>query len=467
MLRVKSVRAFGISFGQKLRSNNFPKLHPMEDMDLTAVPLQGWNAERSAYATMHAKVRIRLLEAEGELLKSQVHLLEEQQAERLASEREEALFMKTMREVQQTGGQDALYPIGEDAYRIMDFIRGGYFDRSSRSEKYRVRATGVVLRIPRTYHPLARYQSTAAFASHLVEEHLLQGRSFDGVARAIVKAGQDPFPEAMLRGLFSTSVLLLSIPGAGIHAEAYARGYLVAADGTIPVFDNQKGVGKPIGHYRVFAQPASVAILFTFTWGWKVLPADWMIEGFRGILSAADWDDMDDALRDSGVIRACPLSDLSDAFRRIGEGVPDGYMEVVGALERLMAVERDHVASGLTGQALLEARARATAPALAAVRETLEALMQRDGAPSKARRAARAALAHWPRYAALLTHAELEAEPARPEHGIPLLSQGGRTFLYAPSVSAAMTYSRVYSLIATCHARHQDPRTVMQQYLDA
>jgi len=437
----------------------------MEDNDPTAASPHEWSVKCLTYSTMREQVRARHLEAEYELLKAQVHLLEERQAELLASEREQLSFRDTVREVQQAGGQDALYPIGEDIHRTMDFIDGRYFDRTGRSERYRVRATGLVLHIPRMYQPFGRFQATAAFASHLVDEHLLQGRSFEKVGRAIVKGGQDPFPEALMRDLFATAVLLLNARGMGLHADAYAQGYLVAAGAPIPVFDNAKGVGKPLGHYRVYVQPATAAVLFTFARGWKVLPAGWTIQGFKGVLSASDWDDMDDALPDP-VIRACPLSHLRDAFRGLGQGVSDGSMAVVEAVERVMAVERDHVAAGLTGPALLDARGRMTLPAMTALREVLEALVQRDDALAKARRVARAALAHWSRYASLLTHAAMEAEPARVEHGIPLLSQAGRPFLYAPSASAAHAYCRVYSLVATCHVRKEDPRVVMQEHLE-
>jgi hypothetical protein len=235
------------------------------------------------------------------------------------------------------------------------------------------------------------------------------------------------------------------------------NGILLVSDDLIHVYDNEKGQGKPIGYYRVYADMSSRSMLFSFQQGRKIIPADWGIHQFKGAIQASSWIETPENPGKNDILRAGSMISLRSRFQNLQQAGLSGLEKIISVLQDIHAMEEKFRADGLSGESRRLKRYELIQPRCNELYELMESERKKEHIHPRVKGLITDTIRNWDLYTCHLAMGDMEADHKMPDHGIPLLGHSAKNYLTAPSVDAAVHLSKIYSLATTYKWRGLDP----------
>lgn len=293
-------------------------------------------------------------------------------------------------------------------------------------------------------------------AAHFVEQMILKRVSIGGLKKYMEKKGVRIAEEIIREMLLRANLLLIGWYQDSL-ATASGEAALACSDTSIPVFDNEKGRGRPMGYYRVYAHEASRTFLFTYQRGRKRLPPDWTITGFNGFMQAEEWGPSPSIEETTGIRRVGSLGHMRKSFEALSHSGVAGLDNVLSHLHILRSIEDECSSRGLSHEERRTVRAERSTPVLVALRASLEAMQSSSNPDPRLQRLLNDTLQSWQTYTLYANRGDIEADHRMTDHGIPLFGNAPNPFLSAPTDDVAYRMAILYSTMATILYRGQDP----------
>jgi transposase len=239
-----------------------------------------------------------------------------------------------------------------------------------------------------------------------------------------------------------------------IRRSVLSGGYVQADETPLTVQEGREGRPKE-AYLWAYRSPATGEIAFDFRMGRGREGPSEVLAGFRGTLQTDAYAGYDEAVRDNALVAVGCWAHARRKHYEALESSPKEAALVLVAIRRLYKIEER--LAGLADEERLRVRTAETRPALAEIKELVEAFAKDVTPSSRLGKACSYTLSQWKELTAFADDPRVAVDNNGVERHMKAVATGRKNWLFAGNEAGGRRAAVMYSLVESCRAVGVEP----------